>query len=148
MDLLKVNAEIKEMNKTDLFNSGSASAIDALAKGENDASELLITARKASEMINGYINTVNEAVFDEIYIKGASNPIEVYGSKIELGSTGDRLDYNQDPIYAMMQKELTQRADLLKLAHKSDNVIIDHDGVEVPKVGLKSASKEILRVKL
>ena len=62
-------------------------------------------------------------------------------------NTGDRLDYANDEVYSNLQKKLKQREELLKTAYKSDEAIYDSEGVEVPKVGIKTHGKITLNVK-
>jgi hypothetical protein len=47
---------------------------------------------------------------------------------------GETLNYKDDPIWADIKRELTEREELLKLAYKSQNEIYDSEGVEVTKV--------------
>jgi hypothetical protein len=139
--------QFKDLGKKDLFNMGTQGAIEVLAEGEHDAAELLIIARKSLEIMGGYIKTMSDATVDEIYKKGLSTQgIEILGCKLELGSTGDRLDFDADPKYLELLEAINDRKRLLKMAVGA--TIIDSDGEEVPNVGLKSASKEVLKVKL
>jgi|TARA_R110002020_G_scaffold148076_4_gene323907 hypothetical protein len=63
---------------------------------------------------------------------------EAYGVKITMKNTGDRLDYEQDDVYKSLKKELEFRKELLNMAYKTNNPIFDKDGVEIPKVGIKT----------
>lgn len=49
-------------------------------------------------------------------------------------SSSEVLNYKDDPIWSDIQRELKEREELLKLAHKSKSEIYDQNGVEVPKV--------------
>ena len=63
---------------------------------------------------------------------------EAYGVKITMKNTGDRLDYEQDDVYKSLKKEMEFRKELLNMAYKTNNPIFDKDGVEIPKVGIKT----------
>ena len=147
MELIQNKQEVLNMQKATLAEVGKQGAVADLEEGTKDPSELLITARKAVEILTAYIGQIKEAVHTEIYHHD-NNTIEAFGATIELGSTGDRLDYEKDHEYFIRKKALKDREDLLKLAFKSDDTIVDGDGGIVEKVPLKSASKEILKIKL
>lgn len=68
------------------------------------------------------------------------------GVRFSLSNTGDRLDYEKDVLYKSLKDKLKDREDLLKLAFKSGDVIYDSDGVEVPKVPIKTHSKSVIKV--
>ncbi len=76
--------------------------------------------------------SADKAFRDRIVIntKDSSNGVEFAyknGSK--------KLLYSEDPIYVEIAEKLKSRADLLKVAESSKDVIFDSDGIEVPKVG-------------
>jgi hypothetical protein len=49
----------------------------------------------------------------------------------------ESLNYSEDDVYASLESKLKQRAELLKVASKSDDPIFDSEGCEVPKVSKK-----------
>ena len=61
---------------------------------------------------------------------------------------GKILNYNEDPIYYSIKLMLDDRKELLDLAFKSKDNIFDSEGVQVPKVPVKSFRKESLNVRL
>lgn len=63
---------------------------------------------------------------------------EAYGVKITMKNTGDRLDYEQDDVYKSLKTQLKEREDILKMAYKTSSPIYDEEGVEIPKVGIKT----------
>ena len=46
----------------------------------------------------------------------------------------EKLNYSEDPVYAELEQKLKERAELVKLATKSKDVIFDSEGCEVAKV--------------
>jgi hypothetical protein len=56
----------------------------------------------------------------------------------------ESLNYAEDQIYAELENKLKQRAELLKVASKSDNLIFDSEGCEVPKVSKKFNKSSIV----
>ena len=49
----------------------------------------------------------------------------------------ESLNYDEDPVYAHLDVLIKYRTELLKVASKSDEIIFDSDGCEVPKVSKK-----------
>lgn len=70
-----------------------------------------------------------------------------WGCEFSKRNTGDRLDYESDPIYSDLKAQLKERENLLKTAYKSKQTIYDHHGADVPKIGIKTFGKETLTVK-
>lgn len=58
-----------------------------------------------------------------------------------------KYDFASDPIYREISEKLKQRETLLKTALKSDSMIFDEHGIEVPKVQISSYTKDSISVK-
>jgi hypothetical protein len=56
----------------------------------------------------------------------------------------ESLNYDDDDIYVLLENKLKQRQELLKMASKSDDIIFDSDGCEVPKVSKKYNKSSIV----
>lgn len=56
----------------------------------------------------------------------------------------ESLNYSEDSIYADLENKLKQRSELLKVATKSDEIIFDSEGCEVPKVNKKYNKSSIV----
>jgi hypothetical protein len=108
--------------------------------GEVDIAEAVIDATRLSEYLKVFVSELRNYV-DDKYDK-----YECKGVKLTFKGTGDRLDYECDEVYSELKERLKEREELLKLAYKSKNMIFDSEGVEVPRVGLKSASKQTLNI--
>lgn len=57
-----------------------------------------------------------------------------FGIEVKRRNVGETLNYSEDHIYAELQEKLKQRAELIKVATKSNDPIYDSEGVEVTKV--------------
>lgn len=108
--------------------------------GEVDIAEAVIDATRLSEYLKVFVSELRNHV-DDKYDK-----YECKGVKLTFKGTGDRLDYECDEVYTELKERLKEREELLKLAYKSKDMIFDSEGVEVPRVGLKSASKQTLNI--
>lgn len=56
----------------------------------------------------------------------------------------ESLNYDEDDIYVLLENKLKQRQELLKIASKSDDIIFDSEGCEVPKVSKKFNKSSIV----
>ena len=56
------------------------------------------------------------------------------------------IQYQEDPIYEELNKQLKQREELLKTALNQSEPMYDSEGIEVPKVSVKYA-KDSIQVK-
>ena len=110
-ELISISTEVKHLNKQDLFNQGSEVAVQLLDRGFHDPHELLISARKAQEFLNGHIKTSTDATREKI--DEYNGKIEAFGATIEVGSTGDRLDYDKDDTYKDLKRSLKEREDYI-----------------------------------
>lgn len=63
----------------------------------------------------------------------------------EIGSTGDKLDYSQDPEHAQLQAKLKAREELLKYAHKVGKFICEETGEEICPIKVRTFATEYLR---
>ena len=97
---------------------------EILDAGEIDKFELLAQAKRMGEALD-IINAELLKVLPQ-------ENFEAYGLKGTFRSGGDTINYAEDKIYAIIKKELDDRAELLKLALKQD--VIDSYGNDVPKV--------------
>ena len=97
---------------------------EILDAGEIDKFELLAQAKRMGEALD-IINAELLKVLPQ-------ENFEAFGLKGTFRSGGDTINYAEDKIYAIIKKELDDRAELLKLALKQD--VIDSYGNDVPKV--------------
>jgi hypothetical protein len=63
----------------------------------------------------------------------------------EIGSTGDKLDYEQDEEYSTLKKKLKEREELLKRAHRVGKFVDEETGEEIPKVQVRTFATEYVR---
>lgn len=108
--------------------------------GKVDIAEAVVDATRLSEYLKVFVSELRNHV-DDKYDK-----YECKGVKLSFKGTGDRLDYEKDEVYSELKERLKAREELLKLAYKSKDMLFDSEGVDVPKVGVKSASKQTLNI--
>jgi len=106
--------------------------------GEVSKHEALANLVRLSEVINNAITEIKESVIHE--------KVTILG--VEFTPTNGRIMYNfkDDYLWSELSNKLKQREELLKVALKSDEVIFDSEGIEVPKIST-SNSKSSLTIK-
>ena len=131
---------VPSMPKKEIVSKAKDDVKAMVDSGEVDIAEAVVDATRLSEYLKVFVSELRNHV-DDKYDK-----YECKGVKLSFKGTGDRLDYEQDEKYADIKSQLKEREELLKLAYKSKDMIFDSEGVEVIKVGVKSASKQTLNI--
>ncbi len=103
--------------------------------GEVSKHEALANLVRLSEVINNAITEIKESVIHE--------KVTILG--VEFTPTNGRIMYNfkDDYLWSELSNKLKQREELLKVALKSDEIIFDSEGVEVPKVEVTNAKSSL-----
>ncbi len=99
---------------------------DLIENGEQDKLEMFAQAVRINEALSIVTDSLKKSLPNENF--------EVYGIKGQYRNGGETLNYSEDHIYAELQEKLKQRAELIKVATKSNDPIYDIEGVEVTKV--------------
>ena len=131
---------VPSMPKKEIVSKAKDDVNRMVDSGEVDIAEAVVDATRLSEYLKVFVSELRNHV-DDKYDK-----YECKGVKLSFKGTGDRLDYEQDEKYAEIKAQLKEREELLKLAYKSKDMIFDSEGIEVIKVGVKSASKQTLNI--
>ena len=84
--------------------------------------------------LKAVIDSADKAFRDRLTL----NAVDSYNGVTFTPKNGaESLNYAEDDIYVMLENKVKQRAELLKVASKSDDLIFDSEGCEVPKVSKK-----------
>lgn len=129
-----------DFTKKEAIAQGKKAGKEILDRGEVTPTNALSNVVRLKEFINSL----------ESYLRGNIEINETHtenGVEFSLRNTGDRLDYEQDPVIAELKKKLKDREDLVKLACKSGDDIYDSEGVRVEKVPVKTHGKQVLSLK-
>ena len=128
-------------SKKDCQNKGTELAKSIVDRGEVQPYQALSNVVRLNELLKNLETELRK----HVEIEGKE--LQWNGVTFTERNTGDRLEYANDEVYSNLQKKLKQREDILKTAYKSDEAIYDSEGVEVPKVGIKTHGKITLNVK-
>lgn len=99
---------------------------ELIENGEQDKLEMFAQAVRINEALSIVTDSLKKSLPNENF--------EVYGIKGQYRNGVETLNYSEDHIYAEIQEKLKQRAELIKVATKSNEPIYDSEGVEVTKV--------------
>jgi hypothetical protein len=121
-------------------------AAEFLINDGGNTLEAFIQSKRKVIFETAYQKALSEYAFDERALYG-SDLLEMYGVKISISNSGDRLQYDQDPIIAQLEQDIKEREKDVKIATKSKGVYFDSDGVEVEKVPVKHGS-EVLKINI
>jgi hypothetical protein len=135
------------LNKKELSMHGADDAKTIIESGDYTAIDMIVKARKVIEYLTGFVKELDSTARTEI-INFDDSKTEVLGSKVSLSSTGDRLDFEDDPRYLELKMALDHRKELLTIAHKSKMEVFDEQGAQVPSVPIKTHSRETLNIKI
>lgn len=138
--------DILSLNKASLAELGEYEAKRLLEEGFHDSLELTIFSRKYTEFLTAFTNALKEEAIAMLGRDGGK--ASLMGAKIAIASGITYYDYEQDSTYADLKRKLEARKDLLKVALKQDDPIIDGDSAEVPKVGIKRQNADSIKVTL
>ena len=143
-ELVKLK-NFEKLSKSDLQAEGKAKGRQLMEEGFHDAVVLTVQARKALEYLNAFVGEIDVNTREEV----ANNNGEMFilGATLSIGSTGDRLDYEADQVYKELKEALASRAKWLKIASNDKEEVKVH-GVLIKPVPIKTASKELIRIKL
>jgi len=144
-NLIVRNQDILNLNKKELKALGLLQAEEIMEAGFHSATDLLVASKKLMEYATAFNTGLKESALVEL--SRDSQGLVVHGAKVATGFTGDRIDYDQDPVYANLKKQLTARAELLKLAQKQ-NIADTDTGEQIPKVGIKTFGVSVVKVTL
>lgn len=114
--------------KKEAIETGNNIIADILEKGNVDKIDVLTNVTRLIDVLS----TVQSALKKDL-------PIEKFtknGMEFNYVQGGDIPQFDEDPIYVELKKELKDREELLKIAIKQDG-IIDKYGNDVPRVSTK-----------
>jgi type III secretory pathway component EscV len=115
-----------------------------LNEGIQSPLAMYVTCKKIIEYYSTLVDKLKDSATDSGY---KFNKQITLGAKVEIRNTGDKLDYSSDPIYAELEAKLKARKELLNFSYKSYSAtIFDEEGIEVPKVKVKTNGVESLFV--
>jgi hypothetical protein len=123
-------------SKKDLQLAGIQTAEILIESGEDVTARLIEITRQIT-LLEAEKKTLKEQAINEVLAHGKGG-LNLLGCKLSVSNTGDRIQYDKDPI-------IIERKLLLKTAHSSTGKVFDNDGFLVEKVPVTLGS-EVLKI--
>ena len=143
LDLEKNNVQTKK----EIIASAAKESQFLIDEGFADIPQVLVNSKKIIEYVTSFAKGLESHVRGEVD-KCGKDGLTSNGAKLSLGSTGTRLSYEDDSVYAELKAKLKAREAILKTVYDTKTSIADADkGEMIPIVSVKSASRETLMVK-
>lgn len=140
MELIK----LESLTKAEIL-SKAQEVINKIADGQADGLKVHLQAKAYIQYYQAIADQSQGYAIDEAEKYGKEG--KLLGVGFRIGSTGERYDYEEDPIYYDLKAKLKAREELLKTAVKMrESIFDDETGEVVPKVSLKAAAKSTLTV--
>jgi len=134
---------MKDLSKKELEQNGIQAA-DYLVESGEDVLPRYIEISRQIALLEAEKKALKDAALDERLLHG-TGVIDLYGCKLSVSNTGDRLEYGKDPVIAELKEQIKEREKDVKIATKSNGVYFDNEGVQVDKVPVKYGS-EVLKI--
>jgi len=125
----------QDFTKKEALLTGKRMVDDLLEKGEVDKHQFTANIVRLKAVIDTIESEIRKHLPEEKY--------SGFGVEFTPVQGGVLLQYEDDPIYADLKKQLKEREELLKVAFKSESEIYDSEGVQVPKVGFNQRKSSI-----
>lgn len=141
-ELLISTEKIKGLTKTEISNL-AGELIQPIEEGFKSALECDLYFKGLEEALKEARERINKAVRAEAeeLISGGQKEFNKVSFEVRKGYA--TYDYEQDPEYSKMKKQLDSRVEVLKQVAKSQFVVMDEEtGEQIIKVPVKSYSKD------
>jgi len=133
----------KEMMYSPDFTKKQAeqTGIDLINKLFEDGNQIPVQFYSNIARLKAVIDSADKAFRERVTLTQADS----YNGVLFTPKNGaESLNYDEDDIYVLLENKLKQRQELLKMASKSDEIIFDSEGCEVPKVSKKFNKSSIV----
>jgi hypothetical protein len=115
--------------------------LDLVAKLFEDGNETPIQVYSNVARLKAVIDAADKAFRDRLNLTNADS---YNGVTFTPKNGAESLYYYEDNVYCDLESKLKLRAELLKLASKSDEPVYDAEGCQVPKVSKKFNKSSIV----
>jgi hypothetical protein len=126
-----------ELSKSNITNL-SEMLIEPFENGEKTAIEMDMQLKFVEETVKQAREKINPNVTSSHIEKG----LEIEGCKVSRREGYAILNYEDDPEYLRIKTLLAERKELLDSAFKSNHNIVTDEGEVIPKVSVKSYTKD------
>lgn len=129
------------------FSKHAPSILESMEEGIETPLEVFAQFKAVENIATYYTELVKQKALDFVQARGLKNE-ELKEYRLELGSSGDIFDYEQDATYRNLKSALKTREEQLKNAFKNQSNAVFYDsqtGEEIPIVQIKTYGKQYLK---
>jgi hypothetical protein len=138
--------ELKQI--TQLDKRGISSLVDDIThkvkSGEMCPLKAVASANKMQDFSKKLISMITEDAIND-YDKHPEKEVVIDSVCFTTRYGADKIDYKDDLIVQELEKELSDRKELLKLSAHSIKQIYDDNGVEVPKLPISYGKLQLIK---
>jgi len=132
-------------NRLDQIEPKLKSAInDAIEEGHITPIKAWVILKQMEKAITALLS--DSILRDRVYMLTDTNVQEIENFEVKKSTGGPMLDYAADHKYVELEFLLKERKELLDASFKTKETIFDGEGVEIPKVPIKSYRKDSITV--
>jgi len=132
-------------NRLDQIEPKLKSAInDAIEEGHISPIKAWVTLNQMQKAIAALLS--DSILRDRVYMLTDTNVQEIENFEVKKSTGGPMLDYAADHKYVELEFLLKERKELLDASFKTKETLFDGEGVEIPKVPIKSYRKDSITV--
>ena len=146
MEGLILTDEMNTMSKAEIISAAQSFVSHIAESGDVNPLEMYIKIKRFDLLVSSVVENLKSLAKKEAEKYGKS--FSLLGANCTITNGRTLLDYDSDGVYSSLSKKLNDRKKFLELAYKSSDVIFDSEGVEVPKVKIKSDTKDSLTINL
>lgn len=142
MKLVSTHKDILKESKADLGKTAVRDITNFLNEGLEDASVLYAKVLKAQEYLSAAKEELKDVVEMEVTqeMLPLSQEVERYGVALSLSNTGERLNYDEDPVYVELKRKVKERAEILKMVRRGTPYVDPETGEFAPEVSAKPST--------
>jgi hypothetical protein len=132
-------------NRLDQIEPKLKSAInDAIEEGHISPIKAWVTLNQMQKAITALLS--DSILRDRVYMLTDTNVQEIENFEVKKSTGGPMLDYAADHKYVELEFLIKERKELLDASFKTKETLFDGEGVEIPKVPIKSYRKDSITV--
>jgi hypothetical protein len=134
---------MKDLSKKELEQNGADAGFYLSETGEDTLPRYIEISRQII-LLEAEKKALKEFALEEALLYGKEG-LTLLGAKISVSNSGDRLQYDKDPIIKELKDQIKRREIDVKTATKSSGVLFDSEGVQIDKVPVKFGN-EVLKI--
>ena len=126
---------MKDLSKKELEQNGADAGFYLSETGEDTLPRYIEISRQII-LLEAEKKALKPFALDEALLHGKDGLV-LAGAKISISNSGDRIQYDKDPMIADLKEQIKRREIDVKTATKSNGLLFDSEGVQIDKVPVR-----------